>query len=154
MIQPRIEGAAELRRVAAQMRAQGRKDLSRQMDRALFRATKPIQAEIRAEAERSLPSGYAATLTASLAWRQSRRTGGNRARLVLRTFADGRARRRDIRALEKGLLRHPLYGEYEQPWYNTRFQGGFHDRGTRRAMERASAELGKVVREFAQKLIE
>lgn len=136
------------------MRVQGRKDLSKQMADALERASRPVQAAIAASAAATLPSGYGPTFVASLAHRRSRRSSGQRAQVILRTYADGMKERRDIRALERGILRHPLYGHYERAWYVTRFQAGFHQRGTDGAADEVQAEMVKVVADFAQKLIE
>jgi hypothetical protein len=154
MLEARIDGAAALYRVAAQMRAQGCKDLSRQMADALERATRPVQAAITASAEATMPSGYGPTFVASLTHRRSRRTAGQRAQIILRTYADGQVQRRDIRRLEAGELRHPLWGHRGRQWYVTRIQPGFHRRGTDGAADAARAELVKVVADFAQKLIE
>ena len=154
MIEARINGGAAFKHAAQQMRAQGRRDLSKQMMAALVEAGKPIEQSISAEAYDSMPSGYKALLTASLAHRQGRRTGGQQARLILRTYADGQVKRRDIRALEKGILRHPLWGKRSQKWYITSFRPGFHARGTARMRDHVQPELLKVVQEFAQKLIE
>jgi hypothetical protein len=149
-----IEGAAEFRRVAQQMRAQGRRDLSRQMADALTRAARPVEDAIDREAIASMPSGYRAALSASLEHRQARRTGSQQARLLLRTFAEGQVKRRDLPALNAGKLRHPLYGKRGQTWYVTAVRPGFHERGAAHAMDEVRPELRKVVREFAQKLIE
>lgn len=149
----RIEGAAKLKRLAAQIRVQGRKDLSRQMGAALERATRPMKEEIAASAAATMPSGYSGTFTASLRHRQSRRTSSQRAELILWTHADGKGQRRDIEALEAGTLRHPLYGRRGRTWYVTRIRAGFHKRGTDGAADRVVTEIGKVVEDFTEKLI-
>jgi len=147
-----IQGAATFQRVAAQMRAEGRKDLSRQMGVALSRAVEPIKVSIAREADRVMPSGYRDLLTGSLRHRLSRRNGGQQARVILATYADGKKERRDVGSLNKGALRHPLWGR-KKVWYVTAITPGFHDRGVEDAAEEASEALAAVVDDFAARLI-
>lgn len=151
-LEVRIQGKAGLEALAAQMRTEGRKDLAKEMDRALLKVSGPVQRAIRSEAKGAMPSGYEATFSKSLRFRNNRRTGGQRAVLSLVTFADGKAERRDIVALEKGELRHPHYGNRER-WYVTKISAGFHRRGTDQAMDEAVDQLDVVVRDFSQRLI-
>lgn len=151
-LQVQVTGAAAFQRVAAQIRAEGRKDLSRQMGEALTRATEPLQEAIAASAEETMPSGYKEALTQSLAWRRSQRTAGQRAQIILRTYADGQVKRRDVVALERGNLRHPFWGR-RSIWHVTNIRPGFHQRGTERAADAVVAQLDKVVADFAQRLI-
>lgn len=147
-----IDGAATLHRVAAQMRAQGAKDLSKQMSAALSKATNPVRVSIDTEAAAVMPSGYKALLTGSLRHRTSRRSSGNQARVILTTYADGKQERREIRSLEAGALRHPLFGRKKR-WYVTHIRPGFHQRGTENAMEESRDAMIGVVREYAARLI-
>lgn len=147
-----IDGAATLHRVAAQMRAQGNKDLSKGMSAALSRATNPVRVSIDREAAAAMPSGYVALLAGSLRHRTSRRASGNRAQVILTTFADGKKERREIRSLEAGALRHPLFGRKKR-WYVTHIRPGFHKRGTENAMDDARDAMLQVVRDYAAKLI-
>jgi hypothetical protein len=151
----KVEGGATLARVAAQIRDQGRKDLSRQLSTALNKVTAPIRKEIEKEAGEAMPSsgGYSAELTKSLRFRNNRRAGGQQATLTMITYADGKTERRDVVALEHGLLRHPHYGNRNK-WYVTKVRAGFHERGTERAGDEAVAALAEVVRDFSQKLIQ
>ena len=147
-----ITGAATLKQVAAQIRAEGRKDLSRQMSTALTRAVEPVKVCITKEAGSAMPSGYTALLTGSLRHRISRRSGGQQAQVILRTYADGKKERRDIGSLNNGVLRHPLFGR-KKKWYVTAVRPNFHERGTDKAADAAAAELAGVVEDFAARLI-
>lgn len=162
-----IDGAATLKRVAAQMRDEGRKDLSKAMSKALSQAAEPVKREIAAEADKVMPSegGYRSLLAKSLRWRMSRRAAGQVAQVVLRTYADGTSERRDIVALERGDLRHPVYGRSRRvkvgvragtiirnPWAVTSIRPGFHERGTDNAMDEAQQALSEVVEDFAGRL--
>jgi hypothetical protein len=135
------------------MRAEGRKDLSKEMGRALSAAAVPVQASIKAEAAKVMPSegGYRDLLTGSLRHRMSRRAGGQVAQVILTTYADGKKERRDVVALNKGILRHPLWGDRDV-WRVTKIQAGFHDRGTEQAMDKAQAAMLGVIEDYAGRL--
>jgi hypothetical protein len=162
MVEVRIDGGARLRQVAADIRATGDKGLGRQMSRALDATTKPISAAIKAEAMRVMPEsgGYREALTKSLRHRTSQRTAGRTAQLKLITYADGTGQRRDVESLEKGELRHPVYGRSRNvrgkrvpsPWAVTRIRPGFHERGTKNAGDEAGQRLGAVLDDFAARL--
>jgi hypothetical protein len=160
----RIEGAATLHRVAAQMRAEGRKDLSRVMGTALSQAADPVKVSIRTEADAAMPSrgGYRAVFSKSLKFRLQRRNGAQSASVQLITYASGEAERRDIVALNRGNLRHPVFGRSRRlsngsrrtnPWAVTSIRAGFHRRGTDHAMDEAQKRLGKVINDYAARLV-
>jgi hypothetical protein len=137
------------------------------MGKALAQSTEPVKLEIKAEAERVMPSegGYRSLLTKSLRWRMSRRSAGQVAQVILATYADGTSERRDINALERGSLRHPIYGRSRRiktghragtiipnPWAVTTIRSGFHQRGTANAMDAAQAALAEVIEDYAGRL--
>ena len=158
-----IQGIAQVRRLAAAVKATGDKGLGREMSAALRKTAKPIEVSVRREADAAMPAsgGYQALLSKSLRFRASARSGTRTATLKLKTFADGTNERRDIRALEKGQLRHPVYGRSRtvrgrgrvpNPWAVTVIRAGFHRRGTENAGDEAARELGKVLDDFAARL--
>lgn len=165
-IEVRVEGAAELRKVSAQIRAEGRKDLGRQMGKALAAAADPLKQAIRDSAAQTLPhgGGYAGAFDKSLRFRANQKGDGNQASYSLVTYADGTSERRDIRALETGNLRHPVFGRSRpgarkgersaNPWSVTSIRAGFHKRGTKDAADKVQKQLGQVVTDFARRLIE
>jgi hypothetical protein len=159
-----IAGSAELRRLAAQIRAEGAKGLGQEFGKALKKASAPVEREIRSE-YKALPSGggYSALFSKSLRFRNQLRAAGRQASYRLTTFANGTGERRDIEALEGGRLRHPVYGRSRagkrkgeriaNPWAVTTVKGGFHRRGTDGALDEAEREMTKVVDEYASRLI-
>lgn len=152
-LEVRVNGAATLRRVAAQMRTEGDKDLSRAMSRALSKATDPLRDKIRESAAETMPSGYKALFTKSLRFRLQQRGGGQSASVSLATYADGKGERRDIGSLEGGRLRHPVFGRRHHSWAITSIRAGFHKRATENAMDDADEALSEVVQDYAQRLI-
>lgn len=163
-LEVRVDGAAALHRVAAQIRAEGRKDLAGEMSRALSKATEPIRKSIRASADETMPreGGYNALFDKSLRFRNSRKNRANQASVNLATYADGQSERRDIKALERGDLRHPVRGRSRpgprkgeriaNPWAVTKIRDGFWKRGTDGAMDEAQKELEKVIEGLAKRL--
>jgi hypothetical protein len=68
-------------------------------------------------------------------------------------------------ALERGILRHPVFGRSRRlklgtragtiignPWAVTTIRSGFHERGTANAMDAAQAALAEVVEDYAGRL--
>lgn len=164
----RIEGAATLHKVAAQIYAEGRRNLAREMGNALSKAADPVKVSIRTEAVATMPKsgGYSALFSKSLRFRLERRNGAQQATAQLITYADGQGERRDIGALNRGNLRHPVFGRSRRlrsgvragnqrtnPWAVTSIRAGFHKRGTDHAMDEAQKQLGKVIDDYAKRLI-
>lgn len=162
MLEVEVAGADKLRRLAQHIEAEGNKGLGRQMSAALKRASTPLQESLRAEYTK-LPArgGYAGTFAKSLRFRTATRTGSRNASFRLLTFADGTSERRDITALEKGVLRHPVFGRSRNtrrgrvasPWAVTRIRGGYHKRGTDKAANKVESEMVKVLDELASNLV-
>lgn len=167
MLEARITGSAELRRLATSIRATGDKGLGREMSAGLRRASEPVKVSIRDSAEDTMPErgGYKAQLSRSLRFRTQLHAGVRTASFRLFTYADGTNERRDIRRLELGELRHPVFGRSRRirvgvragtaqpnPWTVTKITPGFHRRGTEKAADAAEREMATVLDEFAQRL--
>lgn len=165
----RIDGAATLHKVAKQIYFEGRRNLAREMGNALSKAADPVKVSIRSEAEATMPKhgGYSAVFSKSLRFRLERRNGVQQATAQLITYADGQGERRDIVALNRGNLRHPVFGRGRRltqgvkkgnnvanPWAVTSIRAGFHKRGTDHAMGEAQKKLGEVIDSFAKRLVE
>lgn len=161
MVDVRITGGDQLRKVAAQIRATGDKGLGREMAKALDKAIEPVKAAIDASAEQTMPSGYKADLTASLKHRRTLRSATRTASVRLTTSAKGEKESRDLVALERGMLRHPVYGRFRRlktgrrkanPWAVTRIRAGFHARGIEDAADEAEKKLIEVLDDLADRL--
>ena len=174
-LEVRVSGSAKLHAVAASIRATGDKGLGRQMSAALQRATRPLSDAIARSAGAHMPArgGYAGVLARSLRTRFESKTGPRNARIVLRTYADGTGERRDVPALEKGILRHPVYGRSRKikrkgkskdgkirhpgnmianPWAVTKIRSGFHKSATDNAADQVQQEMITVLDDLAQRL--
>jgi hypothetical protein len=158
-----VSGTERLRAVARDIKATGDKGLGRQMSAGLRAATKPVQAAVMAEAQKVLPAagGYRKVFTQSVKFRNAVRAGTRNASVRMVTFADGTRERRDIRALNKGVLRHPVYGRSRNivggprvpnPWAVTTITAGFWTNGVRAAGREAEQEMLKVLDDMAERL--
>ncbi len=123
-----------------------------------------MQAAVGDEFGKVLPSrgGYQDEASRSVRFRTAVRTAGRTAAFRITTFADGKSERRDIRALDAGRLRHPVYGRSRtipgrgrvpNPWAVTRIEAGFFRRGTDRAAADAERQMITVLDDFASRLL-
>lgn len=162
-----LSGQRQLRELAKRIQDQGDKGLGREMAAALRKVSKPVQASVEAEYETGLPKrgGYVNTFTKSIKWRTALRGGARSASFRLTIFGDGAHEKRDIKALEAGRLRHPVFGRSRRikvgnrkgtiitnPWALTTVRGGYFERGTDSAADKVEAEMSKVLDEFTNRL--
>jgi hypothetical protein len=158
-----IGGSAQLRQVAGAIKAAGDKGMGKEMSAGLRRAAKPLQAAILDSAAETLPQGggYAAEFTRSMRFRTSVRAAARQAAFRLVTFSDGTKERRDIRRLEAGQLRHPVFGRSRalrnrqrvpNPWAVTAIKPGFFERGTSKAAAAVETEMLAVLGELAARI--
>jgi hypothetical protein len=161
-MQVTVTGQEKLRALAAHIRAEADKGLGRELSAALKRAAKPVQDAIQAEFTAVLPQrgGYRAVASKSVRFRTTLRANARAGSFRITTFAVGKAERRDIRRLNKGELRHPVYGRSRNtrhgripnPWATTRIEPNFHDRAISRSAGAVEKEMVKVLDEYAARL--
>jgi len=118
--------------------------------RGVDRAYRPA---LVAAAPQYFPSGYAPVLTPTLQVKTTVRFGGLRPGVAVTVSAPtgGTKGGRDVRALEQGSLRHPLFGN-KNFWYRTRVKPRWAEltmRATRPAIvHEIDAELEAVKRDI------
>lgn len=151
-----IRGSAELRKVAAQLRAE-HKALQKHVNDGTRKATKPLERAIKASAAVKMPSGYAPTFVASLQVTTITRAAGVRMRILAR----GRGALRDAQARERGSLRHPVYGRWtrlaggrvrDNPWVNQRIPPGFVSGPARELAGDVYRELENVAEDVRRRI--
>ncbi len=169
MAHVRLEGSLKLRAVAAQIQATGDKGLGREMSTALRRVVKPVSKSIKDTLVASMPErgGYRATISKSVRFRTAIRSGSRSGTIRITTTAAGEKELRDLPRLDKGELRHPVFGRSRtvrdresgtgrrrvpNPWAVTKVTPRFFERGTENAADHAEKELEVVLDEFAQRL--
>lgn len=150
----RITGSDKLAFLGRQLRAEGSKGLGKEMGRALRGTMGPLRAEIRAEASDVMPEsgGYRGVFVPSLRYRTQISTSSTRARVTHKTHADGKGERRDVGSLNRGVLRHPVFGRRRRAWATTTIRAGFWSRPTDRLMPQISARMGQVLDDFIARL--
>jgi hypothetical protein len=132
-----IRGAVKLRDTARALRAAGDTGLRKEMLRALRDATHPLAAAIREEIPGSMPSAYAAVLLRSTRVTTKTKATGWPS-VTVTALGKGAKEERDLRAVNAGRLRHPVFGRSRpgkrrgertpSPWVLQAVRGGFFDR--------------------------
>lgn len=122
-----IAGVTELGVVARQARLAGG-NLLPAMRRQLGGLGKPAKKHVEDAIDAKMPKsgGYAAVLHRAIRVRVATDTGFTTAGVTLKTYADGQARRRDIPALNRGILRKKVFGNPNR-WVTQRVPAGFWD---------------------------
>lgn len=143
----RIVGAEKLHILARGLRQIGDKDLSHEFYAGLNRTVKPLTASVKASTPQFLPARYATVLAADLRVRPRRRTGGRNPAIYLM----GTAKKRDIRSLNRGRLRHPLYGNRGH-WYDQQIKPRWWDEPLLAEALLVRRELMRVLDEMAVKV--
>lgn len=110
----------------------GNGQLQREVNQGIVRAVRPLQAKVRASARETLPrrGGLAATISRS-SMRTQRRASGIRFTTT---------HRHDIRAMDRGRLRHPLFGNRER-WYSQAVEPGWWSDPINASGQRVRAEI-------------
>jgi len=142
----RVDGAEQLTALAKRLRAES-KELQRELPRAMNRATKGARAAVKAEALATLPrrGGLGKRVASSRLTTRTRRSG--RAAGV-RIVAKGGV---DIGALDRGRLRHPLFGDRRR-WFAQKVRPGWFTRPLTAAAPRVRAEIETSMRVIAGKI--
>lgn len=151
MPQPSLTGTEQLEAVAKVLR-DAPKDVRRQSYAAMARAVRPLTQAVKAAAPTYMPSRYGSLLAKSLRVRTQRRTGRN-AGITLIGKAKGRGTKgRDVGGLNRGELRHPLYGNRGH-WYPQHVRPGFWDNPLQANVAVVRKELLHVLDEIAKRVI-
>jgi hypothetical protein len=143
-----IRGAEKLAILSRALKDVGDKELRRELYAGLNRSVRPLREDVRASAPFFLPARYALELRHDLKVTTRRRTGGRNPAI----FLLGRAKQRDVRSLNRGRLRHPLYGNRKY-WYTTRIRPGFWTVPLARGAPQVRRELERTLNEVAEKVV-
>lgn len=120
-----LRGINELADVARAARLAG-DELPKKLKKGLTTLGPPAKKAVKKETER-LPSGYRELLARAVRVRVKANLGFTTAGVSVVTHAVGQARRRDIPAINKGRLRHPVHGHRKRKWVTQKVQPGFWD---------------------------
>jgi len=158
----KVEGIKNIRQVSIDLKAAGDKGMRRELYRAVSAAGKPLVQAARQSASQSLPhSGGLAELVSSSKMRTQMRTGARTAgvRIVAtapNAFSKSKApksfsRGIDLSAMDRGILRHPLFG-YREFWYTQSVKPRWWSDPMMRGADNARKEILKAVENITEQL--
>lgn len=147
----KVEGGDEMKKVAKALKQAGDKELSREFSRGMSRAVKPLMQMVKVSAPLFLPDRYAAELSASLRGRTKRRMGKNPRLELVGSARTKQGKKRDLASLNRGRLRHPLYGDRGH-WFDQKVRKDWWTHPlisgapiARREVERSMGEVAKKI---------
>jgi len=160
-----VTGDADLGRLGHRLRTAGRKDLIRELRRGAEQGVKPLSAAIIEGIPAHMPAGYEVTLAEAMHFTTSVRTTGRSAAVEHVSVGRGkrgkRGKRREIRALEKGILRHPVHGRHRRvkagyliknPWVRQTIVRGFWSTAVAQNEDDVRKEMRDAIRRVGQKI--
>lgn len=143
----RVDGADQLARVSRALK-QADPLLSKELAAGIRQATEPLKKEAEAELAAVLPKrgGAAAAISADTKVLTQRRGRGRNPGVRLRSRS-----RRNVRRMERGILRHPLFGNRDH-WFNTIIKPGWFSRPITEGADDLRVELSRRLRIVADKI--
>lgn len=148
-----VNGSAELAALAARLKVAGEVGIRREMVSGLRAAAKPLIPVARAAALARLPKrGGLAERVATTGMGTSVRTSARSARVQV--FArDVKSGAHDVRATNKGYVRHPVFGDREN-WVKQDIPRakGWWDDAMRAASPAAEIEVQAILRDIGRRV--
>lgn len=139
------DGAAQLAALAAALKAAGNKGLQRELSKGINSALKPLKAAVAQSALAKLPSsGGLAARAAGIPVRTRRNANG------VRVVASGRGGMKNVKALDAGSVRHPVFGR--NAWVSQSVTPGFWTEPTEALAPEVRAELMKAIDAVAKQI--
>ena len=146
----RVDGARQLAQVSRALKTAS-PALRRELADGIREGTEPVKREAMAELSAVLPiRGGASAQIPPTAKVVTQRLGG-RASPGLRLRATSPGARRNLQAIDRGILRHPLFGNRDH-WFTTRVPPGWFSRPTTAAMPRLRKVLVDRMNTVARKI--
>lgn len=160
MLSVQVAGADRLDAIAGRLREVGNGGLQQELRRELRKPPKLLERAVKAEVPR-MPAGYERSLEASLRFRTSLLSGAATGVRVTMHGRGGGGGDRDVRALDRGVLRHPVYGRrrrttrgrvFNNPWVVQAVRPGFWSDPARRVMRQVQDGMVEAIDRVAAKL--
>lgn len=141
-----IEGADEFQRVARQLRDVADKELRRDLYRGIERAVKPLKERAKDSARRRLPrSGGLAEKVAKSKFKTRKSAGRDPG---IRLEASGTI---DVAALDRGQLRHPVFG-HRAVWVEQKVEAGWFSDAMESGADEVRSHLLDVLDDVKRRL--
>jgi hypothetical protein len=144
-----VTGADKLARLSKALREAGDKDLKSELGKGLRRAVRPMRETFKAGALGFLPfrGGLAEEIADGMRFRTKIRTSGKSVGVRVVASLPGH----DLNAMNRGRLRHPVYGN-RRNWVNQQIRPAWWDDSGLVAAPAVRVELVKAIDEVAAKL--
>lgn len=148
-----VRGAEKLRALSRALNEAAEKDLRRELYRRMSRAVAPLTEKVKGSLPRFLPDRYADELSRTLKFRTTRRLdrSKNPGVSLWATASTPRGKPRNLAALNRGRLRHPLYGD-RRHWFNQPVTPGFWDKPLEDSADEVRRELVNVLDDIGREL--
>lgn len=147
----KVTGAEEFGILARRLKEAGAKDLQKELYAAINRSARPLTQKMKLSTDTYLPGRYAAELSASLRVSTSKLSGRNPAVRLKAAAKTPSGKPRNLVALNRGRLRHPLYGN-RRHWFNQAVRPRFYDEPLEQGAPRVRAELVEAIQKVARKI--
>jgi hypothetical protein len=143
-----VRGAGDFLKLSKALKAAGRTEMRKELNKRLRVAAKPLIPEARAEARRTLPqAGGLADQVARAPMRVQVRTGQQAGvRIVVGKDRSG------ARAANQGLIRHPVFGNREK-WVAQQVPSDWFDRPMQQSAPRIRPELEKAIQSVLDDIV-
>ena len=143
-----IKGADDLAKLGAALKKVGDKELKRELLAAIRAAGKPIKAAVQESARANLPSsGGFADLVAASRMSMKTRLGGQKVGVRFEA-----RNRHNIKALDRGRLRHPLFGNKEH-WFTQQVEAGWFSTPIQEMSQEIRVEVSDALARVATKYL-
>jgi hypothetical protein len=156
-----VTGQRDLYRLAHTLHTAGQKGLKRELDKASRKAGQVIAKEVKDHTKDYIPANFERRWDTSFeADVEVRLIAGRRITVVF--YARGKTVRRDIRAINAGRLRHPVFGRNRRlkngtlqanPWVMQTIRPGLVDEPARRAMPKARKQIEDAIDRVSQQIV-
>lgn len=148
-----ITGTEQFVAMAKRLNAQGKagRGLWNELNRQMREAAKPMTDVVIRHLNDYLPSGYAPVMRRALTVRVSRSTKGAAAGLKLVGTAKGMKKKRHVRVINDGTLRHPVY-DNPDAWVDQRVRPGFWSTPLSTAREIPATQIRRAIQNTIKKL--
>lgn len=143
-----VHGAEQLADLSRRLKAAGEKDLQKRLSAAIAKSMKPLRQELPRSALAKLPrrGGLAARVAGSKIRTTRRNTGRS---VGLRLRADNPD---NIRRIDKGEVRHPVFGRRGGPWVTQPVTPGWFTEPTQAAAPAIRQKVTAAMQDVAAEL--
>lgn len=147
----RVEGADKFGKLAKELKQLGDKDLRKELYSGIARAVRPLSREVKKGTPKFLPRRYALELSKSLRIQTKKRPFRDPGITLKAVSKTSRGKGRDLASLNRGRLRHPLYGN-RRYWYDQEVTPNWWTDPLLEGVDEVRKELVNVIDEIGKKL--